>query len=302
MKTKQEILNERTVRLKKAIALEKTDRTPVILSADAFCANHMGVKLSDFCSTLKFSNEIMLKSAKALGDFDGISNPIGSAQLFPMIFAANVKMPGKELPDNALWQLDEQEMMTREDYDTILDKGWGSFFGDYLTNRLGISLGPLMEELAQMPQFNKNFEDEGYLVYCSVGSGTVNELLGGGRTLSRFIQDLYKIPDKVEAVLDVIQKETVDNLRQQIRATKPTVVFLSPARGASEFFSQKLWNRFVWKYLKGTVDAIIEEGAAADIHIDGNWTRDLEQFNEFPKGKCIFETDGTIDIYKIKEV
>ncbi|HWR45533.1 uroporphyrinogen decarboxylase family protein [Sporomusa sp.] len=302
MKTTQELLLERKTRVHKAIALEKPDRTPVILMADAFCANHMGVKLSDFCSSLTVQNQTMLNSAKAFGDIDGMNAPYAAGPLFPLIFMTYVKLPGKELPDNSLWQLDEKEVMTVEDYDTILNKGWGPFMQDYLVNRLHYPLGQILEELAQTPQFVKNFEDAGYMIYSPIIATAVPELLGGGRSMPKFMRDLYRIPDKVEAVLDVIQQECLETLRQQIRATKASIVFMSPARGASEFFSPKLWQRFTWKYLKETVDVILEEGAAADIHIDSNWERDLEYFRTLPKGKCVFETDNATDIYKIKEV
>lgn len=302
MKTAQELLLERKTRVHKAIALEKPDRTPVIIMADAFCATHMGVKMADFCSSLAMQNQTMLNSAKALGDIDGMNSVFAAGPVFPLIFMTHVKLPGKELPENALWQLDEKEVMTVEDYDTILAKGWAPFMQDYLVNRLHYPLGQTMEELAQTPQFVKNFEDVGYMVYSPIIATAVPELLGGGRSMPKFMHDLYKIPDKVEAVLDVIQKESLETLRQQIRATNSSIVFMSPARGASEFFSPKLWQRFVWKYLKETVDVIIEEGAAADIHIDSNWGRDLEFFRTLPKGKCIFETDSATDIYKVKEV
>lgn len=302
MKTNQELLQERKARLYKAIALEKPDRTPIILMADAFCANHMGVKLADFCTSLQMQNQTMLNSLKALGDVDGMNAPFAAGPLFPLIFMTYVKLPGRELPDNSLWQLDEKEVMKVEDYDTILNKGWGPFMQDYLVNRLHYPLEAMLGELAQTPQMVKNFEDAGYCIYSPIIATAVPELLGGGRSMPKFMRDLYKIPDKVEAVLDVIQKESLEILRQQIRATHSAVVFMSPARGASEFFSPKLWQRFVWKYLKETVDVIIEEGAAADIHIDSNWERDLEFFRSFPKGKCIFETDAATDIYKIKEV
>ncbi|HEY3424601.1 MAG TPA: uroporphyrinogen decarboxylase family protein [Negativicutes bacterium] len=302
MQTTKELLQERTERVKKAIALEKPDKTPVILSGDAFCANHMGVKLSDYVSNVKRSHEITLNSLKELGDVDATGSVFAAAKLFPFAFYAKVKLPGHELPDDALWQIDEQEMMTVADYDTILDKGWASFSQDYLTNRLNLPVASILEEFAGIPQWMKNFEDAGYMVYVPCFSMTVNEILGGGRSFSRFMKDLFKMPDKVEAVLDVIQQATLETFRQQIRAAKPLVASVTPARGASQFFSPKLWERFVWKYLKGTVDAIIEEGAAANIHIDGNWERDLEYFKVFPKGKVIFETDGVTDIYKIKEV
>lgn len=50
------------------------------------------------------------------------------------------------------------------------------------------------------------------------------------------------------------------------------------------------------------MEVVIEEGAIANLHIDGNWERDLEYFKALPRGKCVFETDSCTDIYKIKEV
>jgi len=302
MKSNQELLDERTNRVMKAIALEKTDRTPMVLMADAFCAKHMGVKLADFCSSLKASSKVILDSAKALGDFDGMNSAFAAGPLFPLIFMSKVKMPGRELADDILWQLDEREVMTHEDYDTILNKGWGPFMGEYVTNRLGVDLNTLMGELSDTPQMVKNFNDAGYMIYSPLVMITVNEYLSGGRSMPRFINDLYKMPDKVEAVLDVIQKEQIDMIRLQIRATNSKVVFMAPSRGASEFWSPKLWERFVWKYIKGLADAVIEEGAIVNFHIDARWDRDLKYFRSFPKGKAVFETDGATDIYKIKEV
>ena len=118
--------------------------------------------------------------------------------------------------------------------------------------------------------------------------------------MPKFNHDMYKMPDKVEAVLDVIQKEMLEILRQQIRATESTVVFLSrPAVPATS--TPPALERFVWKYLKEVADVIIEEGAAMDFHIDSNWERDLDFFKAMPKGKCVFQTDGVTNIYKIKE-
>ncbi|WP_094606820.1 Uroporphyrinogen decarboxylase [Sporomusa silvacetica DSM 10669] len=302
MKTTQELFQERTERVMKTIALEKTDRTPVIQLFDAFAAPHMGVTMKEYCTSFKRANELMLDSLKAFGDLDGTNVSFGAGQLFPLIYMSKVKLPGRELPDDAVWQVDEQEQMTREDYDTILNKGWTPFMLDYLGNRLGIDLENLFGQLAGAPQLAKNIEAAGYMVYTPVLNSSVPEFLGGGRSMSSFIKDLYKMPDKVEAVLDIIQKETGDAVRAQIRATGAKAVFVSPARGASEFWSRKLWERFVWKYIKAMADVVIEEGAVISLHLDGNWERDLEYFRELPKGKAVFETDGATNIYKIKEV
>jgi len=302
MKTNQELLSERKERVRKAVALEKPDKTPFILMADAFCARHMGVKMSDFCSSLKFANQVMLDSCKALGDLEGVTTAFPAGPIFPLIFMTHVKLPGRELPDDSLWQLDEKEVITIEDYDTILKTGWMPFMTDCLVNRLHFPLEKAMAELADAPKMVQNFEDAGYVVYSPIVATAVPELLGGGRSMPKFIRDLYKIPDKVEAVLDVIQQEMLPVLRQQIRHTKASIVFLSPARGASEFFSPKLWERFVWKYIRETVAVIVEEGGFCDLHMDSNWERDLHFFRSLPKAKCIFESDGVTNIYKIKEV
>ncbi|HEY3423873.1 MAG TPA: uroporphyrinogen decarboxylase family protein [Negativicutes bacterium] len=302
MKSNQELLQERKTRIRQAVALEKPDKTPVVTLADGFCATHMGVKLSDFCSSLHASNKVMVDSIKDLGDIDGFDSAFVAAPLFPLGFMSNIKLPGRELADNVLWQLDEKEVMKVEDYDTILSKGWAPFMQDYVQNRLNVPLDFILSELADTPQMVKNFEDAGYVVYSPLVINLVNELLSGGRSMPHFVKDLYKHPDKVEAVLDTIQHDVLINMRKQIRDTNSEYVFISPARGASEFFSPKLWERFVWKYLKQVADVIIEEGAVINFHIDSNWTRDLAYFKDFPKGKCVFETDGATDIYKIKEV
>jgi hypothetical protein len=302
VKTAPQLLQERTERLKKTIAFAKTDRAPVILTGDAFFARHVGMKLAEFCSSMKTSHEAILTSFKDFGDVDGTGGAFGAAAMFPLMFYTRIKLPGRELPEDTLWQLDEQEMMTVADYDTILNKGWKDFSLDYLKNRLGVDVDSLFAQLTDIPQFMKNFQDAGYLVYTPSASITVNEYLSGGRSFPKFMRDLFKIPDKVEAVLDVILEETLADFRQQIRTIKPLVVFISPARGASQFYSPKLWHRFVWKYLKATAEMIIEEGAVVDLHIDGNWERDLKYFKTLPRQKCIFESDGATDIYKVREV
>ncbi|WP_005035082.1 uroporphyrinogen decarboxylase family protein [Holophaga foetida] len=301
MKTNAELLTERKERIRKAVALEKPDRTPLVYMADSFCARHMGVPMADFCSSLKASSKVMLDSTKALGEVDGLDFAFVPAPFFPLGFLTHIKMPGKELPPDSLWQLDERELMTVEDYDTILNKGWRPFEADFLSKRLGIDLPAIMEEVMGIPEMVKNFEEAGYVVYSPLVINLVNEKLSGGRSMPRFIGDLRRCPDKVTAVLDLIQEDVLQEVRQQIKATNSTYVFISPARGASEFFSPKLWERFVWKYLKQIADMIIEEGAVVNFHIDSNWERDLDFFKSFPKGRCVFETDGATDIYKVKE-
>ena len=68
--------------------------------------------------------------------------------------------------------------------------------------------------------------------------------------MTKFMMDLFRMPDKVEAALEVIQAEVVEGIKKQIKDTKPDVFFLSPARGASEFYSPKLWERLCGNILR----------------------------------------------------
>ncbi|HEY3425294.1 MAG TPA: uroporphyrinogen decarboxylase family protein [Negativicutes bacterium] len=302
MKSASELLQERTDRMKKTVAFEKTDRVPVVVHGDAVFAKHLGIKLSKFTASLKASHEAILTGFRELGDVDATGGVLAMPAMLPLMFYTKVKLPGRELPDDALWQPDEQELMTVADYDTILNKGWKAFSDDYFKERIGIDPASFAPQMADIPQFEKNFENAGYMVYTRSGSLTVNEFLGGGRSFPKLMRDMYKMPDKVEAVLNVILEESLASFRQQLRVIKPWAVFISPARGASEFYSPKIWERFVWKYLKAVVELSIEEGAIADLHLDGNWERDLEYFKTLPKQKCVFEADGATNIYKVREV
>ena len=62
MKPPQELLVERTNRIQSAIALQKTDRVPVVLSSDAFCAKHLNVRLSEFVNNPDLACKTMIKS------------------------------------------------------------------------------------------------------------------------------------------------------------------------------------------------------------------------------------------------
>jgi hypothetical protein len=242
-----------------------------------------------------------LDSIKALGNVDGTENAFAAATLFPLSVLSEIKLPGRDLPDNDMWQMNERELLSVEDYDLILKDGWAPFYADFIKNKLHIDIDALRAQLADSPKMTAAFEDAGYPVYTTVAFTLVNELLSGGRSMPRFVRDLYKIPDKVEAVLDVIQVGEVKRARDMVRASKCDVVFVTPARGASAFFAPKLWERFVWIYLWQLCSAIIEEGAAVNIHADGDWGRDIDFFKAFPKGTIIFEGDSGTDLRRLRE-
>jgi uroporphyrinogen-III decarboxylase len=299
MKTGMELYEERLNRIATTIELGKPDRMPVILMADAFCARHMGVKISEFCTSVSKSNETIIKSLTDLGA-DGSEIVFMYAPLLAMAWNSKVKLPGRELPEDSMWQVLESGLMTVDDYDTILDKGWLKFLEVFYRERLDNVMEASMLELAKAPQAVMNMVNAGLVPFCPVTFLHPIDTLGGGRSLAEFAMDMRKMPDKLEAVLNIIAEELIAVLKTQL-GSKPFAVFLGSGRGGCEYMSQKLWERLVWPHLKKAALTAIEAGSYVFFHLDSRWDRDISYFRELPKGKCVWGTDHSTDIYKLKK-
>lgn len=299
------LLRQRYARIRAAVELQKPDQTPVVIQADAFCANNLGVPLSQYIVDPKVASATQLKMLSSLGGIDAVEIPYTSASALSACWLSNMKLPGRELPEGELWQVDERELMTVEDYDFILAKGFGAFFYNFAVTKLSQKRN-VLEDLQNVgmftPQAIQNYEDLGMGVFTPVVIAVPYDVLGGGRSLVKFMGDLRRMPDKVEAVLDIITTELIEMMRGQIRGVRPFGVWINGMRCASEFMSPKLWERMVFPSIKRIVDAVIEEGAVPFLHFDSNWERDLACFRELPKGKCVFGLDGMTNIFKVKEV
>lgn len=303
MKTTQELYDERLKRIKTAVALGKPDRVPVVALGNAFCARHLGVKLSEFAMDPKVSNETMLKSFTSLGEVDGIQQQFFFVPVLSMLWLSKVQIPGFDLPDDRMWQVDESELMKQEEYDTVIEKGYNAFFNEFQATRLdNVAEKVVNIMLPYSNQAIQNFKDAGVVTLCPLAFTTPFESFCGARSMTKFIKDMYKIPDKVQAAMDIAMVDIIANMRCDIQMCKPIGAWIGGWRSASNFLSPKLWQRFVWPYFKKLVEVAIEEGIIPVLHLDSDWERDLEFFKELPKAKCIIAPDGMTDIFKIKEV
>jgi hypothetical protein len=121
------------------------------------------------------------------GHFDGINMlPAGriSAALSGM-WLSRVAIPGRDLPEDSLWQVDEAEVMRVDDYDAIIEQGWSSFLRSYMPRVIDVAeldanrswLGANLETVVQ------RFRERGY-VPVSCGATTIPfECLCGGRSM-----------------------------------------------------------------------------------------------------------------------
>jgi hypothetical protein len=293
---------ERMVRLQTAIACGTPDRVPLSLVMDAFAARTMGVKMADFVMDIDLAGRTMLATMEKLGDVDSIQFPVYQPQVLGMLWLSPVQLPGRELPEDSLWQLDEQVRIQPEDYDRIIEGGWGPWFGQYIGKYLGeaAASGKVLQEAG--PRWAAEYIKRGYVVFSPMTADHPFEHLCGGRSVKEFMLDLFHIPDKVQGAMDAIMAETRERTRHVVRAVGPVGYWIGGWRTAPEFLSPRLWNRFVWPYMKELVDIVAEEGGTPVLHFDANWDREIERLKDLPARKCVLALDGKTDIFRAKKI
>jgi uroporphyrinogen-III decarboxylase len=193
--------------------------------------------------------------------------------------------------------------MTVEDYDVILDKGFAYYQQQVFDEYLPLAVSDLQKYLsADWEKIVINYVTAGIVPFSPLIFGVPFDVLSSARGMANLTKDLYRIPDKVEAVLDIITTELIAAITVQIKQTQPFAVFTGACRCAPEYMSNKMWERFALPFLKRQVEAVVDSGAYALLHWDNNWTRAIDYLQEFPKGKCILSSDSNTDLYKAKEV
>ncbi len=264
--TNEALYQERFQRIQKAIRLEPVDPRPVVFMGSAFAPRYMGMTIAEFCANPESAFQANLTTVKRLGDLDGVNMSGGGriTALLTSLWMSRMGVPGRDLPPDSLWQVREAEVMTPEDYDTIVKIGWDPFFGSYLPRVID------PQELAKRWRgwaptrraCQQAYRDAGYVIVCDapVMTGIPFEYLCGGRSMHKFFLDLYRMPDRVKAAMDVILGEML----AQIKAAPPfggiRATWLGGWRSASALVAPRLWDRFVWPYILEQAEALIEVG------------------------------------------
>ncbi|MCR3922577.1 MAG: uroporphyrinogen-III decarboxylase [Firmicutes bacterium] len=299
----EELYNQRLQRIKTAMDMGKPDRIPISLGGPSFIRySEPEATLSDYVLRPEWADDAVIRSYAMLPEIDTAPALSGNKRTSGAMWFAKTKLPGIELPNDALWQYDEVGMMTADDYDTIINKGWGTFSKELLT-RLGYSEEDLKPDFEYMKKMQKRVKEELGLVNMSGAAYIMPfEILSAARSLTKFLRDMYRMPDKVIAAMDVIADEYIASAQEHIREHKPLSVFSGNGRGGCQFLSMKKFEKFVWPYIKKTTDAFIAEGTKVLFHNDAKWDENLSYWRDFPKASCIFDPDSLTDIVKIKEV
>jgi uroporphyrinogen-III decarboxylase len=300
-------------RIKRAINLEIPDKVPIYMSLSFFAAKYANITTEDFMNNKDNYFTAMDKVYTDFGGWDSIW-ATGGLDYYntAFVFGMQMKYPGRDLPSNALFQLVEAPIMTEEDYDTILQKGWPAFTAEIMTRiRPDIFYGPDAKakvkeaRLKWSSQLNKDistWKNRGVEPLVGGFAGNPFSTLSLMRSLEKFIVDLYRNPDKVLATLEAIAQRVIETGLVQVRASGIKRIFFADSRSCSGLLSLKFFEEFSFPFMKKIIDAFAQEGIISVLHFDQDWTKNLPYFLELPKKKCILQLDGFTDIFKAKEI
>ena len=233
--------------------------------------------------------------------------PGGHKAALTLAWWSKIDMPGHELPENSVWQVEECERMTRDDYDTIIAEGSSAsvqqrIIKDIVTKE---ELDAFFDYyVVNNDKYSMQYVDAGYPVLNSGIACPPFETLCGGRSMSKFFMDCYKMIDKVKAVEEIMFEELKQQLDSLPNPKPPYLIgrWIGGWRGASNMVNQKIWDELVWPYMKGAAEILIEKGITPIFHLDACWNRDLERFLEMPEKTCIINTDGMTDLRLARKI
>ncbi len=297
-------------RFEAVVALETPDRVPVMPLMTAFAVRAQGMTQGEGWRDVDKGFKAMLDTFNDLGGFDKLYKP----NLFwPMIGGrfcstpVRVLIPGRQLPEDALNQIDERELFSREDYDKLAALGWNAFWDEQYQV---ISGGRTIEKLAAsqnrlLDHYIQEVEDyHSRDIYPLFGAYVDSTIMAFSmaRTLTQFTMDLYEVPNKVKAAMDATCDDLIQNALDVISLTKIPLVFIVLERGSGFYYRMEIFEEFEWPYLQRYVDVFLSEGITPWFHFDTDWGLNLPYLRQLPKGKCVCDLDGTTDIFKAKEI
>ncbi len=298
------LLPEREALVAATIDLEPTGRVPIVYQAEAFSPRFMGYSIADYALKPDVAVASTLGAMDRLGGFDAINSvPGGHIHVgLAALWLTRMLVPGRELPEDSIWQADEVEDMTAADYDVVLEGGWGPYVQSLLPRILDI------DELARSDAWLEanfgatvaRFRDHGYVPMAAAVIATPFEALCGARSIHELYRDLYRCPDLVARVMDRMLPEIVDDAVAAAQACELPCVWVGGWRSASGMLSEPVWQRFVLPHLRTIVDALVEAGFLPILHFDHDWTRDLKHLRGLPARRCILQLDGMTDIRAAK--
>jgi hypothetical protein len=295
-----------------AIRLEKPDRVPTDILATAAFTKTVGGTAADWYLSEDKSWAAIDKVWDYTGGWDmvitGVMNTMAWRLIAVQSMGTRMKLPGVDLPDDYTEQAIEEEVLKPEDYDTICEIGWHKFMlQDYLFRITDLTPEDVAKAREnQASSFFKGLEKWSSRDVMQLFPPLYNLhpffRFSVGRSMVKFMEDLYYSPEKVEKALKVVTREAIEQSIAHCKMLNQKICFIAEERAEGAYFPLHIFDRFWWPYTMEIVDALWSEGIVTWFHLDQCWDKNIPYFKKLPRGSAILALDGTTDIFAAKEV
>lgn len=292
----------RLARTLAAVSMDPVDKIPFSYNGPAYLAREMGLTMGEYVHDFPKSTDAAVEFCRRHPGIDSIHSPIMEPRALSTLWLAPAKVPGEELPEDELWQVEEQEIVTFEDYEAILREGYGPWSERVMTERLNAPHKKMAPYISYLPETIRKLKDSGVPVLNQGSCGSPFEHLCGGRTLTQFFMDILDEPELVKAVLDKAMEFEQAQFAAQLENTHPLGAWVGGWRAAPQMMGHDMWLEFAWPYIKKMVEIAVEHDVLPVLHFDSCWDRELETLKELPARKCMLMLDGTTDIRKARSI
>ena len=122
----------------------------------------------------------------------------------------------------------------------------------------------------------------GPMLFCAFD--WVSDCLRGLRGSSL---DMYQVPDKLLALIDVVNATLVPSTAMMAAQSGVNGVVIFLHRGSRGFMSDRQFATFYWPCLKSLILGLIEAGLTPIVYAEGDYTPRLKYFQELPPKKFV---------------
>jgi hypothetical protein len=291
-----------------AVSLDAVDRAPVFPILISAAPKLCGITQAEAWKDHNKAREAIIKCYRDFG-YDFAFKPNFYYDQVPgKLTGAPVRnlIPGKQLSENDLIQIDERPLFGRGDYDKITAQGWNAFWEEHYEKMSGRPFSSLVETQRHGNRIFKEdlkiCEEQGVPMAVNATVDSVFMAFSLSRTLIEFTKDLRQVPDKVEKAMRKTCDELISNALEMLQDMPRKVAFIVLERGSAALYPLPIFERFEWPFLKRYVETFVAEGITPWMHLDTDWGKNLPYFKQLPKGKCVADLDSTTNIFQAKEV
>jgi hypothetical protein len=262
------------------------------------------------------------------------------SQWFSALDAKHYQWPGGDLPDDKTFQYIEKENLLADEYDQFLADPtdftirvlWPRMTGKlepmaefppiFSLGPDPIFLGPafsypenlevlrslikLGEAAAESEQAGAEYVAEmtelGYPVSYQANFTPPFDIVADFlRGLKGTMLDLYRVPDKLMAAVDIYVEPQIQAAIAWAEAVdNPRIVFWLH-KGAAGFMSDEHYKKYYWPSTRKVILSLVEAGLTPILHVQGDYTPRLEYLAELPRGKVPIHYDR-VDHQKALEI